>query len=118
MEQTSHYRCAYLSVWEVGELVFPDVPPAEDAHHVLPLQLGHLVANDGGERGAARRLHHESGPVEGGHGRLDLVVAHEDDRLHVAPTQLEGQCAWDAKKRRGTERKVVKIVTNSRNLKQ
>lgn len=86
-----------MSVWEVGELVFSDVPSAEDAHHVLPLQLRYLVVHDGSERGGARRLHHESRPVEGGDRRLDLFVVYEDDPLHVTLTQLEGQFAWDAK---------------------
>lgn len=95
----SHYSSVYSSVWEVGELVLPDVPSAEDAHHVLPLQLGYLVVNDGSERSRARWLHHQSGCVEGGHGRLDLLVVYKDDPLHVTLAQLEGQFAWDAKER-------------------
>lgn len=88
-----------MSVWEVSELVFSDVPSAEDAHHVLPLQLGYLVVDDGSEGGGARRLHHKSGPVEGGDRRLDLFVVYEDDPLHVTLTQLEGQFAWEANKK-------------------
>lgn len=100
-----------MSAWEVNELVFSDVPSAEDAHHGLPLQLGYLVVYDGSERSAARRLHHEAGPVQAGHGRLDLVIIYEDDPLHITLTQLKGQCAWDGKK--GIEPK-ISINNNKR----
>lgn len=88
-----------MSVWEVSELVFSDVASAQDAHHVLPLQLRYLVANDGSESGRARRLHHESRPVEGGNRRLDLLVVHKDNPRHITLTQLERQCTWDAEER-------------------
>lgn len=83
-----------VSVWKAAELVFPHVPPAEDAHDLPALQVGDPVVEERGEGGGPRRLHHQPGAVEGGHGCPDLLVAHQDDALHVAATQQEGQAAW------------------------
>lgn len=88
-------------VRKVGQLVFSDIPSAEDAHGGFPLQVGNLVADERGEGGGTRRLDHQPGSVEGGDGRPDLVVAHQDDLLHVEPTQLKGQPACGAEQRRG-----------------
>lgn len=101
--RAGNYRSENQSVWEISELVFSDVPPAENAHHILPLQPRYLVADDGGRRGGTRRLHHQSGPVEGGDRSLDLLVADEDDALHVPAAQVEGKCAWDVKRGRKTQ---------------
>lgn len=105
--------CLYESVWEVGELVFPDVASAQDAHHVLPLQLGYLVANDGSESSRARRLHHQSRPEEGGNRRLDLLVVYQDNPLHVTLTQLERQCTWDAEQGRNENSSFVVVFFNT-----
>jgi len=83
------------SVWEVGELLLSHVAPADDAHHVLPRHVRDPVT--GGDRcegGGPGRLDHQTRPVEHRHGRLDLLVAHQHDLIHVAATQLVGKSAW------------------------